>query len=66
MPPNEDPHTKIRHRYLFAAYGAAGVGFVFAVWRGWFTPSSPFTTEVAPAVILALAFATGSASLASV
>jgi len=59
MPPSEDPHTKIiRHRYLYAAYGAAGIGFIFAVSRGWFTPSSSCTTEVAPAVILALAFPT--------
>jgi hypothetical protein len=58
MPSSEDPHTEIRQRYLFAAYGAAGVGFILAVWRGWFTPSSSFTTVVAPAVILSLAFAT--------
>jgi hypothetical protein len=54
----DNPPAKIRQRYLFAAYGAAAVGFAFAVWPGWFTPSSPFTTEVAPAVILALTFAT--------
>jgi hypothetical protein len=58
MLPSQDPQPKIRNRYLLAAYGAAGAGFIFAVWRGWFTPSSPFTTEVAPAVILALTFAT--------
>jgi hypothetical protein len=58
MPPSEDPHMKVRQRYLYGAYGVAGVGFIFAVWRGWFTASSSFTTEVAPGVILALAFAT--------
>ncbi len=55
---NEDRPNRPWQRYLYAAYGIAAAGFVVAVWRGWFTQKSRFTTDVAPAVILALIFAT--------
>lgn len=54
----DDQVIKIRHRILYAVYGIAAIGFAFAVWRGWFTANSHFTTEVAPATILLLIFAT--------
>jgi len=54
----QEQTSKVRRQYLFAAYCIAAAGFGFAVWRGWFTANSIFTTEVAPATILVLAFAT--------
>jgi hypothetical protein len=53
----EDQRAKIPQRYLYLAYVIAGVGLVVSVWRGWFTQEW-FTTEVAPAAIFALIFAT--------
>jgi hypothetical protein len=58
MSNNEDRPSMVWQRYLYTAYGIAAVGFVFAVWRGCFTPNSRFTTEVASAIILGLVFAT--------
>jgi hypothetical protein len=53
----EDQRSKALQRYLYLAYVIAGVGLIVSVWRGWFTQPW-FTTEVAPAVITALVFAT--------
>jgi hypothetical protein len=57
MPVPEEQRAKALQRYLYLAYVVAGVGLIVSVWRGWFTQAW-FTTEVAPAVILALAFVT--------
>ena len=57
MPLLEEQRAKALQRYLYLAYVIAGVGLIVSVWRGWFTQAW-FTTEVAPAVILALIFVT--------
>jgi hypothetical protein len=58
MSANQGPGDKLRWRYLYAAYGVTAVVVIFAIWRGWFTQNSIFTTEVAPAITLMLLFAT--------
>jgi hypothetical protein len=58
MSANQSPCDKLRWRYLYAAYAVAAAGFAFAIWRGWFAQNSIFTTEVAPATIFVLVFAT--------
>jgi hypothetical protein len=57
MPLPEEQRAKALQRYLYLAYAVAGVGLIVSIWRGWFTQAW-FTTEVAPAVILALIFVT--------
>jgi hypothetical protein len=57
MPLPEDKRARTLQRYLYLAYVTAGVGLIVSVWRGWFMQAW-FTNEVAPAVILALIFAT--------
>jgi hypothetical protein len=57
MPLPEDQRARTLQRYLYLAYVTAGVGLIVSVWRGWFMQAW-FTNEVAPAVILALIFAT--------
>ena len=54
----EDERAKVRQRYLYVAYGVAAAGLVVGLWRGWFAETSSGTTEVVPAVILLLVFAT--------
>jgi hypothetical protein len=57
MPLPEGQRARTLQRYLYLAYVTAGVGLIVSVWRGWFMQAW-FTNEVAPAVILALIFAT--------
>jgi hypothetical protein len=57
MPLPEEQRARTLQRYLYLAYVTAGVGLIVSVWRGWFMQAW-FTNEVAPAVILALIFAT--------
>lgn len=51
------PH-KVWRRYLYVAYVIAAAVFAIAIWGGWFTLNSRFTTDIGPAIILLLAFAT--------
>jgi hypothetical protein len=57
MPLPEDKRARTLQRYLYLAYVTAGVGLIVSVWRSWFMQAW-FTNEIAPAVILALIFAT--------
>ena len=57
MPLPEEQRAKALQRYLYLAYVIAGIGLIVSIWRGWFTQAW-FTTEVAPAVIVALIFVT--------
>jgi hypothetical protein len=58
MSNREDKRDKVWQRYLYAAYGIAAVGIAIAIWAGAFTPNSRFVTDIFPAIILFLAFAT--------
>jgi hypothetical protein len=54
----EERPNKVWRRYLYAAYGIAAVAFVIAIGSGRFAPNSRFTSDIAPAIVLLLAFAT--------